>query len=74
MPDALSQACRAPGGDVGGDRVACIKARQPMVARAVPWKAVADLRLRLGVRANGYEVNDRGRVRKEIREAFEAAN
>ncbi|TDD28380.1 Lsr2 family protein [Kribbella turkmenica] len=25
-------------------------------------------------RANGYEVNDRGRVPNEIREAFEAAN
>ncbi|MDX2972367.1 histone-like nucleoid-structuring protein Lsr2 [Kribbella solani] len=25
-------------------------------------------------RSNGYEVNDRGRVPKEIREAFEAAN
>jgi nucleoid-associated protein Lsr2 len=25
-------------------------------------------------RSNGYEVNDRGRIPKEIREAFEAAN
>ncbi|HEY0693872.1 MAG TPA: Lsr2 family protein [Kribbella sp.] len=25
-------------------------------------------------RSNGYEVNDRGRISKEIREAFEAAN
>ena len=26
------------------------------------------------LRANGYEVNDRGRIPGEIREAFEAAN
>jgi hypothetical protein len=25
-------------------------------------------------RANGYEVNDRGRVRADIRKAFDAAN
>ncbi|MFD3399857.1 Lsr2 family protein [Kribbella sp. NPDC058693] len=30
--------------------------------------------LREWARANGYEVNDRGRVPNEIREAFEAAN
>lgn len=30
--------------------------------------------LREWARANGHEVSDRGRVPKEIREAFEAAN
>jgi hypothetical protein len=35
----------------------------------------ADVRtIRAWARANGYELNDRGRVPNQIREAFEAAN
>jgi hypothetical protein len=43
--------------------------------RVTRTRVGADVRtIKEWARANGYQVNDRGRIPKEIREAFEAAN
>jgi hypothetical protein len=53
-----------------GRRVKTSRARN---VKAAPIRTDAKT-VKEWARANGYEVADRGRVRKEIREAFEAAN
>lgn len=43
-------------------------------ARKAPADGPSAEEMRAWARENGYEVNDRGRVPREIREAFEAAH
>ena len=56
---------------VAGRRVAPARGRSTRPART-PVRASSS-GVREWARANGYEVNDRGRVPAEIREAYEAA-
>ena len=55
-----------------GRRMAGLRARTPRPSRSAA--ATAELAaLRDWARANGYEVNDRGRIPAHVRQAYEAA-
>ena len=53
-------------------KVSAAGSARPMARRAAAGTAAGDIRS--WARDNGFEVNDRGRVSAQIREAFEAAH
>jgi len=64
--------CKAAARPASGRRMAGLRARTPRPSRSAA--ATAELAaLRDWARANGYEVNDRGRIPAHVRQAYEAA-